>query len=319
MALYTERHGMRKPIAKTDIISVEMYALLLDCCERYYEHLAWKFPEQCPDGHWCCGLHDGKFQRDMKFEIPTLYRDSYYGNITIPRLSYGADVEFDQYALLDLIEFTAQNCRDIFNRHWHKHFGHDDLSFAETNDIAHTFRNEINAIFQKVGLLYVLTDRLTVERIVEHSVTTEKVEVIVGAVSEKGLKDLLEEALLLFRQPNPANRNDAVEKLWDAFERLKSYYTSLNKKTSAEKIVKDMSSGQTEFEDLFNTEFKALTNIGNGFRIRHHETDKIEINDLRHYDYFFNRCLALLAAAIQYLHSSGGETVAQQDGCDCHK
>ena len=39
----------------------------------------------------------------------------------------------------------------------------------------------------------------------------------------------------------------------------------------------------------------------NDYRIRHHETDKVEITDVRYYDYFFNRCLSLIALAIQYL------------------
>ena len=47
--------------------------------------------------------------------------------------------------------------------------------------------------------------------------------------------------------------------------------------------------------------FKSLTSIGNHYRIRHHETDKINITDSRYYDYFFNRCLSLIALAIQYL------------------
>ena len=49
------------------------------------------------------------------------------------------------------------------------------------------------------------------------------------------------------------------------------------------------------------TYLKELTTIGNNFRIRHHETNKIDIVDIRHYDYFFNRCLALIALALQYL------------------
>ena len=53
--------------------------------------------------------------------------------------------------------------------------------------------------------------------------------------------------------------------------------------------------------DSFNDEFNKLTKIGNDFRIRHHETYKIDIQDIRHYDYFFNRCLALIATALQYL------------------
>lgn len=63
-----------------------------------------------------------------------------------------------------------------------------------------------------------------------------------------------------------------------------------------------MANGNGEFIDLFNNEFKSLTNIGNKYRIRHHETDKIDIIDDRYYDYLFNRCLSLIALAIQYLN-----------------
>ena len=75
----------------------------------------------------------------------------------------------------------------------------------------------------------------------------------------------------------------------------------MDKKASVSKIVSDMAGGQAEYIDLFNTEFKALTDIGNNFRIRHHETSKIDITDIRHYDYFFNRCLSLISTAILYL------------------
>jgi len=111
----------------------------------------------------------------------------------------------------------------------------------------------------------------------------------------------MNDAIALYKTPSPAARQDSVEKIWDALERLKTYYTNVDKKTSATKVVEDMSSGQSDFITMFNTEFKALTDIGNSFRIRHHETNKIDITDNRHYDYFFNRCLSLIALAIQYL------------------
>ena len=87
----------------------------------------------------------------------------------------------------------------------------------------------------------------------------------------------------------------------DERKRLKTYYTTMDKKASASKIIDDMAAGNQNYIELFNAEFKALTDIGNGFRIRHHETNKIDITDPRHYDYFFNRCLSLIALAIQYL------------------
>lgn len=151
------------------------------------------------------------------------------------------------------------------------------------------------------NLLFTLTDQLIIERIVEHATISPDIEATVATVKEKGLKDLLDEAISLFKQPNPASRNDAVEKLWDALERLKTYYTNMDKKDSVLKIVDDMGLTQAPFVQLFNDEFVALTRIGNDYRIRHHETNKIDIVDIRHYDYFFNRCLALIATAIQYL------------------
>ncbi len=301
MALYTERHGMRSPIERTSTISVEMYTMLFDCCEKYYNNLAWKFPEECRDGQGCCGLDYQQFNIHMKFDIPTLYRTS-NGRIDKPSNNYyGGDDEYDQYALLDLIEFIGQNCRDISVGSFHSYFGHHHIRLLDTNDIFAVFRNDINGVFQKTGLLYTLTENMTVERIIEYNAITPEVENTIKSVKEPGLRDLLEEAIILFKQPNPAMRNDAVEKIWDALERLKTYYVALDKKASATKIVKEMSGGQLAFEQLFDMEFVTLTKTGNDYRIRHHETNKIDIQDIRHYDYFFNRCLALIATAIQYL------------------
>lgn len=59
----------------------------------------------------------GKFSEDMEFEIPTLFRRE--GRIEKPRSLHNVfepepiDDEFDQYALIDLIEFVAQNIHDI--------------------------------------------------------------------------------------------------------------------------------------------------------------------------------------------------------------
>lgn len=306
MAYYTERHGMRRPVAKTYDISIEKYALLLHCCEKYYNNLAWKYPEQCPDGHGCCGIDFEQLRLDLQYEIPTLYRD-YSENIAVPTVHHNVfdsddeESEYDQYALLDLIEFFAENVRDVVVGSFHSYFGHYHLTCQNSRNVCAQFRDEINSIFQKTGLLYELNTNLQVDRIVENSPLTPAVESAIAAVKEAGARELLQEAILLHRSPYPADIRDAVEKLWDAYERLKTYYTTMNKAKSAEKIVNDMAAGQAPYVTLFDTEFRALTKIGNDYRIRHHETDKVEITDVRYYDYFFNRCLSLIALAIQYL------------------
>jgi hypothetical protein len=310
MSLYTERNGLRKPIKRTYDISEDAYALLFDCCDKYKENIAWKFPDNCPDGNGICGLDEEKFSITLKFAIPTLYRDSTdrlckptkKPSVSVDWLSADESNTYDQYALLDYIEYFAQNCRDITRRIWHDYYRHNELNFADTTfKIFNEFQTEINSMFEMTGLLYKLVDKKQIERIVENDIITEAVVSRIQSVSETGTKDLLNEAIKFYREPKPENRRLAIEKIWDAFERLKTYYLSLDKKASVSKIIADISSNRSEFVELFNTEFNCLTSIGNQFRIRHHETDKVEITDYSHYDYFFNRCMALIALAIQYL------------------
>lgn len=89
----------------------------------------------------------------------------------------------------------------------------------------------------------------------------------------------------------------ATQKLWDAFERIKTYDKQLEKKESAENLVILMSKGNEDYKEILNKEFSNLTSIGNDFRIRHHETFKNDIICKEHYDYLFHRCLALLRLA----------------------
>lgn len=300
MSYFTERNNMRMPIEKTSTISIIMYSLIMDCCDKYLDNLAWLYPQQCPDGRGICGLDYKKFSNILKFEIPNLHRGN-YDRIEAPN-EYD---DFDQYSLLDYVEYIAQNIKDITSRDYHSYFCHDDLGF-ETNPsikIFLQFQNEVNNIFQKTGLLYALTNNREVERIVEFDVLTENIESAVQTVHEKGTKEFLQEAIRFYKSPRQENQHLATEKVWDALERLKTYYSpTLDKKKSVEKIMQAMGNSDENFINLFNTEFKMLTDIGNNFRIRHHETTKIDITDSKHFDYFFNRCLSLIALAIQYLN-----------------
>ncbi|HPX74924.1 MAG TPA: hypothetical protein PLT60_03605 [Candidatus Pacearchaeota archaeon] len=104
---------------------------------------------------------------------------------------------------------------------------------------------------------------------------------------------------------NKGDSDLAVEKIWDAFERIKTYFCpefDLNKKESANEIIKVLACGNKEFGLVFEQEFFELTNIGNKFMIRHHETDKIEINDNLHYEYLYKRCLSLVIIILEKLN-----------------
>lgn len=298
MAYFSERNGLRNPIKRTYQITIPMYSLIFDCCKRYFDNLAWKYPIECPDGWGCCGLDIDKLSNDLQFEIPELYRLP-HGNIIVPDLF---ETSFNQYALLDFIEFVAHNIKDISKRETHSYFMHEHLHFRDSQDIVHSFTKEINGIFNKTGLLYFLNERHEIERIVENEVLTDDIEKTINAAKEIGIKELLQEAITLHKSPLPNDNKNAVEKIWDAFERLKTYFTAMDKKASADKIIAIASGSTKEMGTLLKTEFQALTTIGNEYRIRHHETNKIDITDIRQYDYFFNRCLSIITLSLRYLN-----------------
>lgn len=299
MKLYTERRGIRAPQEKTYSINIDMYSLLLDCCKRYQKNLTHIFTLNChhdfTDSDYVAFDEKGFITR-IKIRIPTLFRDE-YDRIFAPTYCD----EYDQYALLDLIEYFAQNIKDIYE-HWNNSYqNYQTIDCLNASDVFKNFQEAINDIFSEAGLLYELTDEKIIERIVENSPLTKEIENNFTAVSEVGTRELLKDAVALYKTPNSTARQDSVEKIWDALERLKTYYTTLNKSQSIKKIVNDMANGNSNFINLFDNEFRTLTDIGNSYRIRHHETDKFEITDERYYDYFFNRCLSLIALAIDYL------------------
>ena len=297
--LYTQRHGLRKPVEKTYDINIEMYSLLFDCCNRYKKNLTHIFPLNCHHDFTnsdYLSFDEKGFANRIKIVIPTLYKNE-YGVICSPD-----SLGYDQFALIDYIEFFAQNIEDI-SEEWNnlRYKNYQYIDCLGTRNIFEAFRKEINELFGLSGLLYELTNEAIVERIVVNSILTQDIQNIIAEVEEEGVRELLKDAIALYKTPNSAARQDSVEKIWDAFERLKTYYTSMDKKQSSEKIVKDMSMSDSNYENLFNKEFGELTSIGNNFRIRHHETNKIDIPNDRYYDYLFNRCLSLIALAIQYL------------------
>lgn len=174
----------------------------------------------------------------------------------------------------------------------------DAIELFEKYNRANDFEAQVNAILKLNGIALKLDNGKIVS-----AFDSQINNSTLASIQEAGLKELLQEANKYYDE---GNLKIAVEKLWDAFERLKtSYSPTLDKKKSINRIVCDMSSNKEPYKELFEKEFIELTTIGNKFRIRHHETTKIDIEDNSHYDYFFRRCLSLISIAIQYLNSEG--------------
>lgn len=298
--LYTERNHLRLPIPKVSIITPAMYRLLLDCCEKYLNNLAEQYPAMCPDGNNICGTDTIKLYRALQFRVPNLYRNQYSDSLVPSAPSSECDT-YDQYALLDYVEFIALNMKSVEKADYHSYFRHYHLSFCDDNIDFKRFQREVNDIFSMTGLKFVLTDKKQINRITDADNLLQIAQSDLREVPEVGLKKLLEEAIMLYRKARPEEHHLATEKIWDALERLKTFYVAegIDKKRSVKKLINGMAKGNSSFVRIFDEEFNALTIIGNDFRIRHHEINKIDIDDDRFYDYVFNRCLSLIIVAIE--------------------
>jgi hypothetical protein len=277
-----------------------MYRLLLDCCEKYLNNLAEQYPAMCPDGNNICGTDTIKLYRALQFRVPNLYRNQYSDSL-VPSAPSSEYDTYDQYALLDYVEFVALNMKTVVNGDYHDFFRHHHLSFRDDNIDFKRFQREVNDIFSMTGLKLVLTDMKQINRITDADNLLQIAQSDLREVPEVGLKKLLEEAIMLYRKARPEEHHLATEKIWDAMERLKTFYVAegIDKKKSVKKLIGGMAKGDSSFVRIFEEEFNALTTIGNDFRIRHHEINKIDIDDDRFYDYFFNRCLSLIIVAIE--------------------
>ena len=119
---------------------------------------------------------------------------------------------------------------------------------------------------------------------------------------DEELNELISDAKDFIQKSDIKNKQIALEKIWHAFERMKTYGGE-KKKPYTEKIISKISA---EFgEQLFLQEFNKLRDIGNNeYRIRHHETDKKKIKDEDTADYFFIRMYNLIAFCLSKIVDS---------------
>lgn len=161
--------------------------------------------------------------------------------------------------------------------------GKDNIDFEEVYQKAvaefKSFINQSMNIDASIDLSYLLDLNINVELLFDNQNQTDDDE----------LNKLIQEAKDRFF--NPKDKYIAIEKLWDAFERIKTYFDS-NKKLSSQKLVALVSEGFDE--SILNDEFIMLTKMGNEYRIRHHETDKKDIANIKHLNYLFFRMLTLI-------------------------
>ena len=252
-----------------------------------------KYPEPCPDGQGPIGTDENALMLAVQAEMPGLA----WPLVTTERIQedyFSKEQPFapDTLLVLDFIEFCHRVVAKPIEGSFHTFFGHHHLSFDEAEG-QQVFREDINRIFSRNNLAYELRPDGQVVRLAP-AVLSESLSSARFRTSDSILNDMLEESRAKFLNPSQSIRREAVERLWDCWERLKSLDSPGNKKQSIESLLLQ-AAPDAAFRSVLETEARALTEIGNSFHIRHSEVTQSALTDSAHIDYLFHRLYSLMA------------------------
>ncbi len=193
--------------------------------------------------------------------------------------------------ILDLVEFCHRNASKPIRGSHHSYFNHHHLTFDRVAGQSE-FRERINRLFARTGLAYELGDDGKIVRLAPVGLK-ESLQAAVFQTGDETLDSMLESARTKFLNPNPHTRRESLEKLWDAWERLKTLGTGADKKAQVKALL-DKAATEPGFRDLLEREAKELNTVGNNFQIRHSETTQTPVQSDSHVDYLFHRLFSLI-------------------------
>jgi hypothetical protein len=246
--------------------------------------LAQEFPLNCPDDKGIWSTNEYTIGPDLSALVPgvawPLWQDS-----------------VSDETLFDVLEYFGQRLSKPSNGTWHSYFGHHELNFDQKAGRAE-FRAEVNQLLSRGGTVFEMSLQMQIQRVGSLEVQ-EALRQLRPDTGDPRLDDIIEAARHNYLSREPAIRETAIEKFWDAFERLKTIDDPTDKKKSIQALLGYVS--DTATREVVETEMNALTRLGNEFQIRHHEMSKHPIPATAR-DYFAARMVNLLTFLLQESH-----------------
>ncbi len=291
---FSDRELGPKPTVETAINGVVWQAILSLVETRVNDgSLAYGFPSHCPDGNAIEGTDRHALWNVVRAEIGELAMADAEAWDAFSYVMRSTGNLPSTPAILDLIEFVARHVAQPSQGRWHEFFRHHHLDLDRKEGLR-KFVEDVNRVFSRSGLAYQLTATGVAERTVPVPMADQlnRTEFCTG---NQELDELLDTAIKRFLLPEPEARQDALEKLWDAFERLKSIEAPGDKKAGASILIdKAIAVDAKVLHSAITEEFKAMTTLGNELRIRHSEVGQEPVGDNGEKDYLFIRLLSLI-------------------------
>jgi hypothetical protein len=289
------------PRARTEqVISPAVWAGLVATVQALINSGAFglRFPERCPDGQAVCGCDTDALAASVIAEMPglawpletmCLVEDGF--------LSQREPFAPDTLLILDFIEFIyASVAKPIPGKH-HDFFSHHHFTFDQQLG-QEEFRATVNRIFSRNGVAFEMLSTGRIVRVLP-PVLGEDLKRTIFRTGDRTLDNMLEECRTKFSDRNPLVRREALERLWDGWERLKSLADPGDKKRSI-KIILDATATEPSLRARLEGEATELTDsIGNSHLIRHSEVNQVPVIDVDQVDYLFHRLFAMIQLVLR--------------------
>jgi hypothetical protein len=252
----------------------------------------YQFPELCPDGMGPVSTNEGQFSLAIQAEIPGLSwpletTSDEASGFSWARKSYAPDT----LMILDLVQFCYSIVAKPVQGGFHPFFQHHHLSY-NVEEGREEFRNRINTIFSRNSIAYELKADGSIIRLAP-AVLRDALANAIFRTGDLTLDHMLEDSRIKFLSPDASVRREAVERLWDCWERIKTVEKPDNKRLSVTLLL-DKAAVETDIRQMLEEESRKLTDIGNSFHIRHTEVTQTRISDSDHLDYLFHRLFAMI-------------------------
>lgn len=308
--LYSDRTEGSKP-RDIEVLPKETARALLGLVQREIKDnwFAEKFPKECEDGKGIAGTDRSRLQADIDGVIPRLgYPLASKADQDLPEIVDPARMTEVQRlcgpgtstaivadsGIFDLLEYTARRIALPSQRRFHEFFSHYELEFYGNSrkEAQEIFKEEVNELLGRGGVIYEFVSvdgTLQIQRMGTPEVRRLMADLQPNS-GDKELDDLIIEARKRYLSHKEDERRIGLEKLWDAFERLKTIEPLPDGKNDKKASVKQLLShiADESLRKVVEGDMEALTTVGNQFRIRHHETDK-HVVPVDQYDYLFAR------------------------------
>jgi len=254
-------------------ISSNFWVAFLTYFERLKreEYFCKSFPSYCP-GELVSGTNDSAITERVKEEFGRIYWP-----LEEDRLPGGNEYVFNviEFIYRYLAKPTKwQNCEYCEYSH-PKEYDVSQGRYEYTITVNQMFSRFNHPFKLNKGKIEHLTSEILDTRIFSTDINT----------NDSHLKRLIERALDNFYERTGKKKLDGLRNLVDAFERLKTLENS-DKKKSIDIIMKKISY-TSDIIPCFDSHFGKMTELANKYTIRHHEKDKITLEDESLIDFLF--------------------------------